>query len=65
MMCSSAQLSKTRIPISPGWAMGKDLMLRGSYLGHKRCSGSRRTLPKPIAGLLRAGFFLDIFFTQG
>ena len=60
MMCSSAQLSRTRIPISPGSPTGNSAMLSGSNLGHSRRWGLSRRL-SPVGWDDFDGFFR--FFT--
>lgn len=62
MMCSSAQLSSTRIPILSGFATGNSATEAGSNLFARRFSGSRRR-SVPGAGGWRF-FFLDKLFTS-
>jgi hypothetical protein len=61
MMCSSAQLSRTRNPISPGSATGKVAMLSASNFGQRRISGfSLRSFAMCFLDAGRFGFFISI-----
>ena len=58
IICSSQQLSRTRIPISSGFATGNSAMLTLSKIGQSRSDGSKRSAS------CRSGF-LFIAFTPG